>query len=52
MRHRLGFSDEARLQLRALARATRRNIGYRIDLLQNDLQGDVKSSGIRGVNIA
>ncbi len=34
--------DEARQQLRALPKEQRRNIGWRLDALQNDLAGDVK----------
>lgn len=45
MRYRLEFSGEAIEQLRALPKDIRRNIGYRIDLLQNDLQRDVKKLG-------
>jgi mRNA interferase RelE/StbE len=42
MRYRLEIKDEARLQLRALAKEQRRNIGWRLDALQTDLVGDVK----------
>jgi mRNA interferase RelE/StbE len=38
----LQIKDEARQQLRALSPEQRRNIGWRIDALQNDLNGDVK----------
>jgi mRNA-degrading endonuclease RelE of RelBE toxin-antitoxin system len=42
MRYQLFVSEEAREQLRALADELRRNIGYRLQLLQEDLAGDVK----------
>ena len=42
MRYQLDLSDEALTQLRALPKEIRRNIGQRLDALQNDLQGDVK----------
>lgn len=42
MRYGLLISEEARDQLRALPKAMRRNIGQRLDVLQNGLSGDVK----------
>lgn len=42
MRYRLEIKDEARQQLRALAKEHRRNIGFRLDALQTDLGGDVR----------
>jgi len=42
MRYRLEIQDEARQQLRALPKGPRRNIGRRLDALQNNLSGDVK----------
>jgi hypothetical protein len=42
MRYRLEIKEEARQQLRALAKEQRRNVGRRIDALQNNLSGDVK----------
>jgi mRNA interferase RelE/StbE len=42
MRYRLEVKEEARKQLRALSKEHRRNIGKRLDLLQNDLTGNVK----------
>jgi mRNA interferase RelE/StbE len=42
MRYRLEIKEEARQQLRALPKEQRRNIGWRINVLQNDLTGDVK----------
>jgi len=42
MRYRLEIKEEARQQLRALPKEQRRNVGWRINVLQNDLTGDVK----------
>ena len=42
MRYRLEIKGEARLQLRALAKEKRRNVGRRLDALQTDLSGDVR----------
>jgi mRNA interferase RelE/StbE len=42
MHYRLEIKEEARQQLRALSREQRRNVGRRLDLLQNNLTGDVK----------
>jgi len=42
MRYRLALTEKAREQLRALPKEQRRLIGQRIELLQDDLQGDVK----------
>ena len=42
MRYRFFISEHARQQLRALEKPIRRNIGYRIELMQDNLQGDVK----------
>lgn len=42
MRYKLLISNEAREQLRSLPKDLRRNFGYRLDLLQEDLAGDVK----------
>ena len=42
MRYRIEIMNEARAQLRALPKELRRNIGSRLDGLQNDLAGDVK----------
>ncbi len=42
MRYGLFISEEAREQLRELPDEIRRNIGYRLQLLQDDLAGDVK----------
>ena len=48
MHYRLFISEKARQQLRALEKSIRRNIGYRIDLMRNDLQGDVKKLEAKG----
>ena len=42
MTYEIRISDAAREQLRGLPREIRRNIGRRIELLRNDLAGDVK----------
>lgn len=42
MHYRLELKEEARQQLRALSKEQRRNVGRRLDLLQNNLAGDVK----------
>lgn len=42
MRYRLEIKEEARQQLRALSKEQRQNVGRRIDMLQNNLAGDVK----------
>jgi phage-related protein len=39
MRYEIFMSEEAREQLRELPEEIRRNIGYRLQLLQNDLAG-------------
>lgn len=48
MHYRLFISEKARQQLRALEKSIRRNIGYRIELMGNDLQGDVKKLEAKG----
>jgi hypothetical protein len=40
--YRLFISEKARQQLRALEKSIRRNIGYRMELMRDGLQGDVK----------
>jgi len=40
--YQLFISEEARAQLRALPDELRRNIGYRIQLLQEEFTGDIK----------
>ena len=47
MRYRLEIKDAAREQLRGLSMEQRRNIGRRIEALQNDLAGDVKKLSAR-----
>ncbi|HUS36849.1 MAG TPA: type II toxin-antitoxin system RelE/ParE family toxin [Verrucomicrobiae bacterium] len=47
MKYRLEIKEEALQQLRALPKEHRRNIGWRLDALQNDLTGDVKKLAIR-----
>jgi mRNA-degrading endonuclease RelE of RelBE toxin-antitoxin system len=42
-----GNQDEAREQLRALPEEQRRNVGWRLEQLQNDLAGDVKKLAAR-----
>ena len=42
MRYHLEIKEEARQQLRALAKEQRQNVGRRLDALQNNLSGDVK----------
>ena len=42
MRYRLEIKEEARRQLRALAKEQRRSVGKRLDALQSDLSGDVR----------
>ena len=42
MRYRLEIKEEARRQLRALAKGQRRNVGKRLDALQSSLSGEVK----------
>ena len=42
MRYYLEIKEEARQQLRALAKEQRRNVSRRLDALQNNLSGDVK----------
>jgi len=42
MDYRMFISEEARAQLRALPDELRQNIGYRLQLLQQDFTGDVK----------
>jgi mRNA interferase RelE/StbE len=42
VRYRLEIKEEARQQLRALSKEQRRNVGRRLDVLQENLAGDVK----------
>jgi mRNA interferase RelE/StbE len=45
MAYRVQLSEAAKQALRALPKELRRNIGYRIDLLKNDMTGDVRLHG-------
>lgn len=47
MRYRLDIKEEALRQLRALSKENRRNVGRRLEVLQNDLSGDVKKLAAR-----
>jgi mRNA interferase RelE/StbE len=42
MKYKIAISEKARRELRQLPKEMRRNIGYRIELMREDLQGDVK----------
>lgn len=42
MRYRIEIKEEARQQLRALSKEQRRNVGRRLDMLQENLGGDMK----------
>jgi len=42
VRYRLEIKEEALQQLRALSKEQRRNVGRRLDALQDNLAGDVK----------
>jgi len=42
VRYRLEIKEEARQQLKTLSKEQRRNVGRRLDLLQDNLAGDVK----------
>jgi mRNA interferase RelE/StbE len=42
MKYEIEIKDEAKAELRALPEAVRREIGYRLHLLQHDFSGDVK----------
>lgn len=48
MRYRLFISEKARGQLRAIEKPIRRNIGHRMELMRDDLQGDVKKLEAKG----
>ena len=48
MHYRLFVSEKARQQLRALEKSIRRNIGHRMELMRDDLQGDVKKLEAKG----
>ena len=42
MRYQLFIADNTRRQLRALPKEVRRSVGFRMELLRDDLNGDVK----------
>ena len=42
MKYKIAISEKARRELRQLPKELRRNIGYRIELMREGLQGDVK----------
>jgi mRNA-degrading endonuclease RelE of RelBE toxin-antitoxin system len=42
MRYRISISGKARRQLRELPKEIRRNIGFHLETLPEDLSGDVK----------
>jgi len=48
MRYRIEIGPKAREQLRALPKDVRRNIGWRLDALCEDLQGDVTKLKAQG----
>jgi mRNA-degrading endonuclease RelE of RelBE toxin-antitoxin system len=41
VRYRIDISEKAREQLRALPKEIRRNIGQRMEVMRDDLRGDV-----------
>jgi mRNA-degrading endonuclease RelE of RelBE toxin-antitoxin system len=48
VRYRIKISKKAREQLRELPRETRRNIGWRIEEMRQDLHGDVLKLQAKG----
>jgi mRNA-degrading endonuclease RelE of RelBE toxin-antitoxin system len=48
MRYRIEISKKAREQLRSPSRETRRNIGWRMEEMRQDLQGDVLKLQAKG----
>jgi mRNA-degrading endonuclease RelE of RelBE toxin-antitoxin system len=42
MKYKIMFREQARRELRQLPKELRRNIGYRIEVVSEDLRGDVK----------
>ncbi len=48
MRYRIEISKKAREQLRALPKEQRRNIGWRMEILCDDLKGDVLKLQAKG----
>ena len=47
MKYRIEIKDEALEQLRALPKELRRNVGWRLDQLQNGFSGDIKKLSAR-----
>jgi mRNA-degrading endonuclease RelE of RelBE toxin-antitoxin system len=43
MKYKITISEQARRELRQLPKELRRNISYRIELMSEDLRGDVKT---------
>ena len=52
MRYRIDISEKAREQLRALPKEIRRNIGQRMEVMRDDLRGDVLKLRDKGNAIA
>ena len=48
MRYQIEISQKAREQLRALPKAQRRNIGWRMEEMREDLHGDVLKLQAKG----
>lgn len=48
MHYRIEISQKAREQLRAMPKELRRNIGWRLESLRDDLQGDVTKLKAQG----
>jgi len=48
MRYRIAIGQKARQQLRALPKEVRRNIGWRLETLREDLRGDVTKLKAQG----
>ena len=48
MRYRIEISKKARQQLRALPKEYRRNIGWRLETMRDDLKGDVLKLQAKG----
>ena len=42
MKYKITISEQARRELRQLSKELRRNIGYRIEVMSEDLRGDLK----------
>jgi mRNA-degrading endonuclease RelE of RelBE toxin-antitoxin system len=48
VRYRIEISQKARQQIRALPQELRGNIGWRLEALRDDLQGDVTKLKVQG----